>query len=272
MQDSIPKQSLNSNQHLMVNGKTDPIQSIIKFSPKQELFSNKKVQLDKTRKNTVVNKDSVGCESNQEQRQSLNNFQKQQRSPSKHHTDALKKNLKSPRKPSLGQLFQFDGISSEPTGENIILESNVEVWNFGNSEEGSSEDTFTKSSLLRSTEISMLTSERNLNETLNEDDIQKIIAEKMKKMEDFNSRLEDKEEFKIIQKYKITKEKLDVIRRFQQRVRSIMIRKKFIKAVRMNKYLEHKKNYLKLKKCIQRFDKKHKGSISHFYYDKYVNL
>ena len=52
--------------------------------------------------------------------------------------------------------------------------------------------------------------------------------------------------------------------KLQQRFRAYLIKKSFFKAIRMNQYLEHKRNFMKLKKCIEYFDRKNKSIVSYF--------
>ena len=91
---------------------------------------------------------------------------------------------------------------------------------------------------------------------------------KMEELDLFKSTAADIERQQIIRKYKLSSYHINAISKLQIIIRSWIIRKKFIKAIRMNKYIEHKHNYKKLKRSIVKFDKKHKKSKA---YKRYVN-
>ena len=129
-----------------------------------------------------------------------------------------------------------------------------------------------KNKLLKSTENSLLTSDMIEFEYTNEEQIKKMVSEKMKKMDLYNSILENSEEWAIKRKYKLTDKDIKKLVKLQQWVKSFIMRKRFIKSIWMNRLIEHKTNYLKLKRCLNHFDKKHKRSQAVVYYQKYVNV
>ena len=53
----------------------------------------------------------------------------------------------------------------------------------------------------------------------------------------------------------LTEKHINAIRKFQNRIRGLAIKRQFFKALNMNKYLEHKRNFLKLKKCLKKFQR-----------------
>lgn len=52
--------------------------------------------------------------------------------------------------------------------------------------------------------------------------------------------------------------------KLQRRFRGYLVKKSFFKAIRMNQFIEHKRNFMRLKKCIEYFDRKNKSIVSYF--------
>ena len=55
---------------------------------------------------------------------------------------------------------------------------------------------------------------------------------------------------------KLDAQQVQAIVKFQKRFKGFLVRKHFFKALSMNRYLEHKRNFIKLKKCLEEFDRK----------------
>jgi hypothetical protein len=51
---------------------------------------------------------------------------------------------------------------------------------------------------------------------------------------------------------------VSAIVKFQRRFRGYLIRKNFFKALKMNRYMEHKKKFLQHKECVKFLEKKKK--------------
>lgn len=104
-----------------------------------------------------------------------------------------------------------------------------------------------------------LTIDPNDPDLLTEDQIKKVIEAKMRHLDQFNKVLELREEISIIRHYNISPQTLRVLRNFQLKVRSSIMRRKFFDVLRMNAYIEQKRTYLSLKRCIEHFDRCHKN-------------
>lgn len=126
--------------------------------------------------------------------------------------------------------------------------------------------------VMKTEDPSFLTSDPNDPDHLNDEQIKQLVESKMRKLEKFNTKLERKEELALIMRYGIDSQTLDVLKRFQLRIRAWVMKRKFFKAVRMNEYIEHKKNYISLKKCVEKFDQQHKGDNFARYNKTSVNV
>ncbi len=101
--------------------------------------------------------------------------------------------------------------------------------------------------------------------SLSEIEIRELIDEKMRKLDLFNSRLMLREQNHIMKKYKISDAQLKLLSRLQNRIRSWIMKRKFLKAVRMNDFVENRKNFLMLKRCMEKFDKQSGRNYSRYY-------
>ena len=63
---------------------------------------------------------------------------------------------------------------------------------------------------------------------------------------------------------KLQPKHIKAVEKFQKRFRAYLVKKSFFKALWMNKYIEHKRNFVRLKKCIENFDKQNSSIISYF--------
>lgn len=122
------------------------------------------------------------------------------------------------------------------------------------------------------TNPSLLTSDIHDPETLTDDQIQALIVLKMSQLDRYNNKLENKEANRLIRKYKLTPATIASIKKMQAVVRGWILKRKFFTALRMNSYIEHQKSMLKLKRCMERFDKRHKGGHFSFYYHTVVDV
>ena len=95
--------------------------------------------------------------------------------------------------------------------------------------------------------------ESNHLSNLSDEQIQKIITQKMKKLDRFNEKLDKKDQKLLNLELSLTNEQIMAIINFQKRFRSFLMKKKFIKAIRMNDQFEHKKNYIQLKKSFKNY-------------------
>lgn len=121
-------------------------------------------------------------------------------------------------------------------------------------------------------EPSFLTSEPIDPEQLTEEQVRCLVETKMKNLENFNNKLQKREELNVIKRYGLNEKTIEILTRFQKRFRGWILKKKFFQALRMNDYIEHKKNYLALKKSLQRFEKRHKEKPFSKYYDDNVDV
>lgn len=87
-----------------------------------------------------------------------------------------------------------------------------------------------------------------------EEQIKKIIEEKMKKMDEFNEKYSKKKYYELKKKYSLKKMHIEKVVKFQRFFKSFLIKKNFFKAIYMNKAFEHKKNFLALKKSLRKFE------------------
>lgn len=87
------------------------------------------------------------------------------------------------------------------------------------------------------------------------EEIRKLVEMKMRKMDAFNSKLEEREKAKprIFGK-SLAENQVSAIRKFQRRFRMYLVKKHFFKSLRMNDYLEHKKAFYKIKRCLDRLE------------------
>ena len=109
----------------------------------------------------------------------------------------------------------------------------------------------------KKSKISNVSNASNIDsDNLTEEEIKRIIEIKMRKLERHNQALE-KRDRKKLKDIKLSERGDKALRRFQKRFRGYLIKKNFFKAIRMNDYIELKKNQLKLKKCLEKFDKKY---------------
>lgn len=91
-------------------------------------------------------------------------------------------------------------------------------------------------------------------ENKTDEQIKKIIEDKMKKMDEFNEKCSKRKYYELKKKYSLKKEHITKIIRFQKFFKSFLIKKNFFKAIYMNKVFEHKKNFLALKKSLKKFE------------------
>ena len=99
-----------------------------------------------------------------------------------------------------------------------------------------------------------------------------LVDAKMKKLEKYNTRLEKRDERAIISKYSISNEDLDAIKRLQLRIRSWTVKRKFFAGLLAERRMQHKKNFLALKRSLDKFEREHKNSASARNYRTMVNL
>lgn len=109
---------------------------------------------------------------------------------------------------------------------------------------------------------------------LTEDQIQEIIRNKMKLLDKYNETILKKKnslEYKWGRRFGVTARikrlqprHVEAIVKLQQRFRGYLVKKSFFKAIKMNQYIEHKRNFMRLKRCIENFDKKNKSIVSYF--------
>lgn len=133
-------------------------------------------------------------------------------------------------------------------------------------------DKFIQTPKIESKGRSLLTYDLTDPDNLSEIQLQILIELKMSQLDLFNSRLENKAAYALIKKYQLTQKTIDSVKKLQIIVRRWILKRKFFKALRMNQYIDHKKNYIKLKKCVERFDTKHQGESHAFYYRSVVNV
>ncbi len=88
-------------------------------------------------------------------------------------------------------------------------------------------------------------------------DITELINRKMRKLDIFNSKILEKEESKIMKKFKVSPLQLQVLVKLQKRIRARFLKKKFLKATRLNNFIEYRENFQMLKRCLKRFEKRH---------------
>lgn len=72
----------------------------------------------------------------------------------------------------------------------------------------------------------------------------------MNKLEKFNAHLDKNASEKLVTKYKLKEEDIKKIVKVQQKIRQIIIKRNFFKVMRMNDYIEHRKNFVSLKKSL----------------------
>lgn len=106
-------------------------------------------------------------------------------------------------------------------------------------------------------------------ENLSESQIQMIIEMKMQKLDKFNNILESKSVNALIKKYKLTQESIEKLKRLQARIRTWVLKRRFFRALRMNHYIEHRKNYLSLKKCVARYERLYEDNDDDDYLSDY---
>lgn len=119
---------------------------------------------------------------------------------------------------------------------------------------------------------SFLTNDYIDTEFLTDEQLQRLIDMKMQKLNVFNAKLEYREIVLLHKKYGLSRKHMEAIRKFQLRIRAWILKKKFFKVVRMNEYLEHRINYLTLKKCMKRFDSKNNDGKYANYYNSVVDI
>ena len=107
---------------------------------------------------------------------------------------------------------------------------------------------------------------------LNEQELKSIIEMKMSRLNKYNSRLENKIAYDLIKKYKLDDKTISSLKKLQGRIRCWVLKRKFFKALRMNQYIEHRKNYLRLKKCMEKFDNRYSSGYFSYYYRSVVDV
>lgn len=101
---------------------------------------------------------------------------------------------------------------------------------------------------------------------LTDKEVEAIIQQKMRKLDEYNTRIEESENKKLLRRYGMDKEKLNRLVKLQSFIRRWIYKKKFFQALRMNEYINHKKNYLKLKKSLDVYEaNRSKGSFVSYY-------
>ena len=99
-----------------------------------------------------------------------------------------------------------------------------------------------------------------------EEEISEIIKQKMSKLEDYNSKIELHESKKLVTSYRLDEERLAKLCKLQSFIRRRIYKKKFFEAIRMNEYINHRKNYLRLKKSLEAYEKRQaRGSFVSYY-------
>lgn len=89
--------------------------------------------------------------------------------------------------------------------------------------------------------------------SLTESQIQLLVNQKMKKLEKYNRKLLLKDK-QMQPNFGLTISQIEAFSRFQRLIRSMILRKKFLRALRMDAEFEHKINYIKLKKSLKLYD------------------
>lgn len=108
--------------------------------------------------------------------------------------------------------------------------------------------------------------------SLTDDQIRELVSRKMKKLDRFNNALVMKD-MKVSHLYeKLNEKQLYAFCRFQKRMKQLIMRKKLIKAIKMNEFFEQKKNYLKLKKSIKAHQDRIKGLTGSSIFDSTVDF
>ena len=119
---------------------------------------------------------------------------------------------------------------------------------------------------------SFLTSDINNSEPLTDEQIKQLIEYKMKNLEKFNRRLENRDSMILIKKYNLSPATIEAIKKLQSRIRGWIMKKRFFKAMRMNQYIEQKRNYLLLKRCLDKFENNNRGGRHATYFKNVVNV
>ncbi len=101
--------------------------------------------------------------------------------------------------------------------------------------------------------------------SLSELEIRELVDKKMRRLDLFNSKILPKEQSQLMKKYKVTTAQLELLKRLQRRIRNWIMKRKFLKAMRMNDYVESRKNFLMLKRCMEKFDKKSSKEYNSYY-------
>ena len=157
-----------------------------------------------------------------------------------------------------GKVFQFNSnfencnplstLQSEITFKTLPFESTCE------------QSTFVKKSIEREDNVSEFSldpwKKKPGQNQENDEEIQRIIALKMSKLDMFNDLSMTKREKNIYSKYNLNQKKLQSIVKCQRIIRSFLMRKKFMKALRMNDYIENKQNCMELGKSLKRHKRK----------------
>lgn len=125
---------------------------------------------------------------------------------------------------------------------------------------------------VRNEQPSFLTSEPMDPENLTDEQIQKLIESKMNKLDKFNTKLQKRDELAIMTKYNLSELDVNKFKRLQIRIKGWFAKRRFFKSLKTNQYIEHKKNFLNLKRCLDKFDTENKGSRSVKYYKSAVNF
>jgi hypothetical protein len=89
--------------------------------------------------------------------------------------------------------------------------------------------------------------------TLTDDQIQSLVSQKMKRLEKYNRKLVLKDR-QSLPNFGLSFSQIEALTNFQKRIRAVILRKKFLRAVRMDKEFEQKMNYIKLKKSLKMFE------------------
>ena len=101
--------------------------------------------------------------------------------------------------------------------------------------------------------------------SLSEIEIRELVNAKMRRLDLFNSKIMLKEQSQLLRKYKITPNQIEQLERLQRHIRRWIMKRKFFQAIRMNDYVESRKNFLMLKRCMEKFDKRLRKDYNSYY-------
>lgn len=105
-------------------------------------------------------------------------------------------------------------------------------------------------------------------EDLSPDEIKVLVKKKMDLLSQKNPK-------KLLIKKYLKKVHIKAFIKFQRRIRSLILKKKFFQAIKMNHIIEQKSNYLILKRNIENFDNEiimKKSKNNYIYVQQYKNI